>query len=207
MNEGYFVVDDQQLIGKPDVQPAYLVNFHVTIQGEDFVITKQVTYKYTDPVKGEVYQPLFVVPSATIAAAPGILLFRKDVQASKPIYLQLNSNKKLNGPFDVHARSAIFNITNKDSLFSLAKNSNKVFPFVLNGEKMGYQKVDLLYGSVHYIDKGDQYAYMAMRSINYDHIPSIRYFYADGIKILNLDLQVAGKKIGYIIGAGDKVPD
>ena len=72
---------------------------------------------------------------------------------------------------------------------------------------MGRQNVDLLYGSAHYMDRGDQYAYMAMRSINYDHIPSIRYFYADGIKILNLDLQISGKKIGYIIGAGDKVPD
>ena len=207
MNEGYFVVDDQQLIGRPDVQPAYLVNFHITIQGEDFVITKPVTYKYTDPVKGEVYQPLFVIPSATIASAPGILLFRKGIQADKSIYLQLNSNKKLNGPFDIHARSANFNLTNKDSLFSLAKNSNKVFPFVLNSDKMGMNKVDLLYGSAHYVDHGDQYAYMAMRSINFDHIPSIRYFYADGIKILNLDLQVSGKKIGYIVGAGDKVPD
>ena len=42
---------------------------------------------------------------------------------------------------------------------------------------------------------------------NYDHIPAIRYFYPDGITVLNLDIKTAGKKAGYIKGAGDKVPE
>jgi len=46
-----------------------------------------------------------------------------------------------------------------------------------------------------------------MRSIDYPHIPSIRYLFTDGIKMLNLDLHSYNKKIGYIVGAGDKVPD
>jgi LmbE family N-acetylglucosaminyl deacetylase len=207
MNEGYFVVDDQQLIGQPDVQPAYTANFDLVIQGEHFIIPKIVSYKFADPVKGEVYQPLFVVPSATVAASPGILLFKKEVQQNKPVYLQLNANKKLSGPIDVHAKAAGYDITHKDSMVSFNKNTSKVYPFVLNSEKEFRIKSDVLFGSAHYYDKGDQYAYMAMRSIDYNHIPAIRYFYADGIKIVNVDLQTYGKKIGYIVGAGDKVPE
>ena len=48
---------------------------------------------------------------------------------------------------------------------------------------------------------------MAMRSINYDHLPTIRYFYAAGVKIINVDLKTSGKRIGYIVGAGDKEPE
>ena len=49
---------------------------------------------------------------------------------------------------------AVISLT-KISLFALAKNSNKVFPFVLNSEKMGRQNVDLLYGSAHYYRIGE----------------------------------------------------
>jgi hypothetical protein len=51
------------------------------------------------------------------------------------------------------------------------------------------------------------YAYLALQGIDYDHIPSIKYFYPDGIRMLNIDLRTAGKRIGYITGAGDKVPE
>jgi hypothetical protein len=56
-------------------------------------------------------------------------------------------------------------------------------------------------------EKLNQANYLALAQLNYDHIPAIRYFYPDGITILNVSLQTAGKKIGYIKGAGDKVPE
>jgi hypothetical protein len=46
-----------------------------------------------------------------------------------------------------------------------------------------------------------------LRNISYDHIPSINYFYADAVTLLNMDLKTHGKKLGYIVGAGDKVPE
>jgi hypothetical protein len=44
------------------------------------------------------------------------------------------------------------------------------------------------------------------RTIQYDHIPVIYYFKKDAVKLVNADLKIAGRKIGYIEGAGDKVP-
>jgi hypothetical protein len=49
--------------------------------------------------------------------------------------------------------------------------------------------------------------YLAMATIKYDHIPFINYFYTDWVKILPIDLKTYGKRIGYIVGAGDKVPE
>ena len=46
-----------------------------------------------------------------------------------------------------------------------------------------------------------------LATIKYDHIPFLNYFYRDNLKIIDKEIKVVGKKVGYIIGAGDKVPD
>jgi hypothetical protein len=208
MEEGYFNVTDQQLIGQPDVQPAYWVSFQLSIGGETIFYSKPVKYKFTDQVKGEIYQPLFVIPSANVVAAPEILLFHKGEKDIKEVLVQINANKNLSGKTEVHARSASYDLTKNDSLFSLSRNNSQLYTFSLNSEKLYRRDVDNLYGYFNTAGKKEEVTgYLAMRSINYDHIPSIRYFYADGVKIVNVDLQTYNKKIGYIIGAGDKVSE
>ena len=136
------------------------------------------------------------------------MLFHKGENDVKDVLIQVNANKNLSGKADVHARSASYNLTKNDSLFALNKNGSQLFTFSLNSENMYRRDVDNLYGYFHAADnKQDLTSYLSMRTINYDHIPSIRYFYADAIKILNIDLKTYNKKIGYIIGAGDKIPD
>ena len=54
--------------------------------------------------------------------------------------------------------------------------------------------------------KVDEQIYSSLlRSIKYDHIPDINYYRLPVVNILTLDLKIAGKKIGYIEGAGDYV--
>jgi hypothetical protein len=52
---------------------------------------------------------------------------------------------------------------------------------------------------------GDASFVNARRSIVYDHIPTQTWHYQDKIKVLNIDLKIVGKKVGYIQGAGDRV--
>jgi len=46
-----------------------------------------------------------------------------------------------------------------------------------------------------------------MKEVKYDHIPYITYFTTATVTNTKLDLKTYGKKIGYIVGAGDKVPE
>jgi LmbE family N-acetylglucosaminyl deacetylase len=208
MHEGYFEVGDQQLIGQPDVQPAYLARFDLTISGGSFSIYRPVRYKFTDQVKGEVYQPLYVIPTATVLAAPGILLFQKNQADSGSIQVQLTANKKIAGTAAVHVRSLSYDQTKTDQALSLTRTNSKAYSFTLNNAKQNGKETEIVYPSVQISDgKKEAYAYLAMRSISYDHIPWTRYFYAAPVKVLNLDLKTYNKKIGYIIGAGDKVPE
>src|ERR1700743_587326 len=48
---------------------------------------------------------------------------------------------------------------------------------------------------------------MGFKQIRYEHIPPITLFPPAQAKLINIDLKTAGKKIGYIAGAGDVVPE
>ena len=45
------------------------------------------------------------------------------------------------------------------------------------------------------------------KTIEYDHIPSIVYFHDATAKLSKIDLKIEGSTVGYIAGAGDKVPE
>jgi hypothetical protein len=48
---------------------------------------------------------------------------------------------------------------------------------------------------------------VSKQTIKYDHIPTITYFKEAKANLISLNLVTKGKRIGYIIGAGDKVPE
>jgi LmbE family N-acetylglucosaminyl deacetylase len=242
MADGYYNVSDSQQIGQPDIDPAYRATIQVNIGGESFTFTRPVKYKHTDPVKGELYQPVFVIPAATITSSTSLVLFRNDVVQERQIGVQANANKVLpkNINFFLRGNDTILSVrdtttfgqfqskkisfyvnnsqqvANRKSgkkslamLDSMAKKGKK--PFTAEQKKMlekGFvakDSKDVLYA---YAQNGDSSAYyLSIRAINYDHIPSIKYFFPDVIKTLNINLKTVGKSIGYITGAGDKVPE
>ncbi|MBC8034475.1 MAG: PIG-L family deacetylase [Chitinophagaceae bacterium] len=64
MEKGSFTVTDQQLIGMAEnIAPS--VDFILKMDGEVLTFTKPIRYRYTDPVKGELYQPMVIVPQNT----------------------------------------------------------------------------------------------------------------------------------------------
>jgi LmbE family N-acetylglucosaminyl deacetylase len=208
MEEGYFNVNDQQKIGQPDVDPAYTAEMVINIEGQDLSFTTPVKYKVTDPVKGELYNPVFVIPVATVFASPDVLLFTRRMADAdkKEVLLQVNANKNISGKATAELRSNDRDLVKQDPGFSLAKNSSRVYSFEINNENM--REKDNAFGYFHFNAGRDSLdGYLSLRAINYDHIPSVKYFYSDAVKLVNLNLKTVGKKIGYIVGAGDKVPE
>jgi LmbE family N-acetylglucosaminyl deacetylase len=207
MNQGYYNVSRQEMIGVPDVEPGFMVNFQVNIEGQDLVFTKPVLYKHTDPVRGELYQPVTIIPGANASTSPEVVLFKKGESSTEPVSVQVNANKNIRGAAEGHIRSAAFDQTKKDPGFALNRGEVKTFNFMLDSKEIQPKQKDFLYGSVLYGEQDDNSAFLAMRTIRYDHIPTITYFYADAVTIVNIDLKTYGKKIGYIVGAGDRVPE
>jgi LmbE family N-acetylglucosaminyl deacetylase len=208
MSEGSFTVNEQNFIGRPESIPSYQASFEVNIEGTPFTFVRPVQYKFTDPVKGELYRPLVVVPSATVSTEPGIVIFRKNEKASQDVVLRVTANKN----FEHYTAKVSKRLKNDNSIvtdtsFSLIKGLNKPYYFTINTGMLKGLEQDNVQAFVELKNgKEEQPAWLNMTSIQYDHIPPIHYFYQDAVKVLNIDLQTVGKRIGYIEGAGDKVP-
>ncbi|MFZ9719002.1 MAG: PIG-L family deacetylase, partial [Chitinophagaceae bacterium] len=94
MTTGSFQVSDQQMIGKPWNDPVYNAVFTLEIEGTSFRFIKPVQYKFTDPVRGELYQPIVVYPTVSVKPNQSVLVFADTV------------SKKLNIQFTGHSRVA-----------------------------------------------------------------------------------------------------
>jgi LmbE family N-acetylglucosaminyl deacetylase len=64
--EGMFIVNDYALIGKAENDPAFSVAIQLQIEGQAFNFNTPVYYKYTDPTKGDQYQPIVIVPAQEV---------------------------------------------------------------------------------------------------------------------------------------------
>ena len=209
MAEGYFNVSDQQMIGNANVQPAYVANINIEIEGENFVWQKPVRYRFTDPVKGEIYQPLYVIPPYSLRIDPEVVILK---ESPKIEYEMAFSSYKNNNKVNVYRTPGLSQL---DS-FTLRKNENKIISFSeeLQDQKLPNAKSkssvssssDSYLGQYSFKNKLTNQNLYQVNNIKYDHIPAITYFEDSKITVKNFDLKTVGKKLGYIIGAGDKVP-
>ena len=209
MQKGSFTVSDQLLIGKPWNDPAYEAVFRLEVEGVPVNFSKPVSYKSTDPVKGELFQPLYVVPPVSVNTSPGVLLFRKDSRDVRQFQLSTTAYSGI-GAAEAFLSYRYGNASERvrDTAFAYSRGQARTVNLPLSGEKMGAVSKDRLLAGVEYRSKSlDQANYLALAQVDYDHIPSIRYFYPDGVTLLNIPLQVRGRRVGYIKGAGDKVPE
>lgn len=205
MEEGYFNVTDQLLIGYPDVEPAYNAFILVRIFGEPFTFMRPVRYKFTDPVRGELYQPLVVVPPVIISP-------------SEDLKIAINEKNDINGSLLLKGMKKGF--TGKLAAFEIGSDKElKSFNFsspVATVATKG-QVTDITYTTsglkINTVAKLGVQAYenelvaLDKHEIKYDHIPWINYFHEATVTIRNVELKTYNKKVGYIIGAGDKVPE
>jgi LmbE family N-acetylglucosaminyl deacetylase len=200
MEEGYFNVKDQQKIGQADVDPAFVANFTVNIEGEDFNFIKPVKYKFTDPVRGEMYEPFVIIPAISFRDF-NPLYVKTDKQTG--IEVSFAANKSVNIP--------------SPTVVSQTFNSNlDTLPFLIGGFSLNKKQLYTelitdkeLATKVYKINTVPDYKYAGFiqKTITYDHIPYITYFKEALLTVKKIDLKTVGKRIGYIVGAGDKVPE
>ena len=160
--EGMFVVNDQQLIGQPENDPAFTCKLNVTIENQLFDFQIPVQYKYVDPTKGEVHQPIAVVPG-------------QEIKYDKELHL-------MNGEKSIPVNYQIIN--------HLGKNESKSFTV-----------------SDPNVQLPTPASAVFQKTIQYDHISTITYFPTATTTLVKAQVNTKGKKIGYIDGAGDKIPE
>ncbi|HJS53124.1 MAG TPA: PIG-L family deacetylase, partial [Chitinophagaceae bacterium] len=208
MEQGYFNVSDQLKIGIPDVQPGYVVNIKANIEGEDFTFTRTVKYKFTDPVRGELYWPLVVVPPVLITPSEDL-----------KIIMNGNGNDKTSGSVslkglkkDFTGKAVVLSESDMKPLanFSLSNSQirvnakNQTLGFDYSGKDLT-SSVNVLFAVTDTV--GKSVIKYDKHEVKYDHIPPINYFHDAQVALKVVNVETHGKNIGYIVGAGDKVPE
>ncbi|ANE52889.1 PIG-L family deacetylase [Flavisolibacter tropicus] len=208
MQEGYFTVNEQELIGKPDIEPAFTATYNLVIDGLPLAITKPVRYKYTDPVKGELYQPVTVVPAVSIHTQPPLVLFKKGEEESKQVTVEVGANKNIQyKSANILLRTSTDAINIKDGSAAIAKGTARPVDVSIKPTVVPASSEEDFALPFVTLDNDTSSYYLGLSTIRYDHIPNISRFYTDAIKLVKLDLKTKGKRIGYIVGAGDHVPE
>lgn len=205
MEPGYYNVTDQANIGKPDVDPAFWLIASINIEGLDLTIDRPVKYKFTDPVRGELYQPLIILPPAEFSFVEDNNISVNNAVAKTQVYFK--SNRKDSVAYKVTFNSSPdWNAERKEFTYGTwmgnsANYASANFKPVKKDQNLK-QQVSLT------VSKDGKMIYAGERKvIKYDHIPTIAYFKEASANLVQVSLETYGKKIAYIVGAGDKVPE
>jgi LmbE family N-acetylglucosaminyl deacetylase len=201
---GSYTINDERLVGNPENPDLPKVEYEFIIEGKPVRFERQLVYKYVDPAKGEIYQPVQVVPPVTANIKDQVYIFNS--QQPQTVRVKLKSfkngttgNIRLNIPegWKVSPGNATF--TNKlkgdewEQGFTITPAGNQPQTGVLEAQvTLGMDPKVYNYGIL---------------SMHYNHVPNITIFPPAQAKLLQLDLKITGKKIGYIDGAGDLVQD
>ncbi len=203
MNTGSFNVNNQKMIGASENEDDFIAYFNVNIEGENIDFFTPVKHKFTDPVKGEIYWPLQVVPKISLEPEPGV--FVSNGKENKTANLHIRSFTNFNtakATLKGQGSNGVVKaeIKNGASGSVMNVNSEKTVPITVNKENLS-KDVNF------WVEENGNKWSDSYHEINYDHIPRISYFDKPVIKSFVTDIKIASKKVAYIKGAGDKVAE
>ncbi|MBF9224303.1 PIG-L family deacetylase [Hymenobacter ruricola] len=190
----------QELIGRPENQSAVPVFFI----GGNWLSIKGVQYKHTDPVLGELYQPLAVVPAVMVNLPPARSYVFADAQP-KTVPVTLRAGRAgvsgrlalaLPAGWKCEPATADFALAAKDEELTV---NFQVQP--LAGAAPGRAELRATATVA-----GQAYA-RGIQKIEYPHIPTQFLFPEAVAPLVKLDLKRRGQNVAYLMGAGDEVPD
>ena len=197
---GMYKVSNTDFIGLPETPRFIFANFIVDFSGNSIPFTKEVVFKYNDPVKGEVYKPFEILPEVSASFSEKAYIFADD--NSQKISIKVKSVKEnieglltLNIPND-------WDVSPKSYPIVLSqKGEEQSFEFEVTPSKNQSEEI-----ITPIIKIGEKTYTNELVEIDYNHIPFQSIIMPSEAKVVRLNIQKKGQVIGYIQGAGDAVP-
>jgi len=198
---GIYTLPNDTLAGNPENPYQIKATFEFSIDGKTLRFQRQVEYKYTDPARGELYEPLVIAPPVTANIEAKDYIFNS--KQPQTVQVKLRSFTKSSGSISIQPVDG-WKISPAKIDFS-GKNKGDEWAVDFTVEPTDSKPKTSIFKAE--VTANGQTFSLGIRTIAYNHIPTITYFPPAEANLINLDLKTAGKKIGYIAGAGDMVPD
>lgn len=190
----------ETMIGMPETPAPEQVIFDIQLRRTQLPVRRNVVYKFNDPVKGEVYQPLEVLPAVTSSIPEKVLIFSSEDSRQVPVTVtagkdNITGSVTLQHPkgWEVSPAQGVFNIEKK------GQSQTIQFTVIPPKEQSEGYLTSL-------VQMGNQFFDKELVTIEYDHIPFQRVLLPSEAKIVRIGIEKKGEHIGYIEGAGDAIP-
>jgi len=198
---GQFKIEGQALVGYPENPDPLSVKLQLSFNNQLIDLNSPVVYKSTDPIKGEKYQPLVLSPRVTASLSEKSYIFTNNLP--KTIVVQLkNFSLQSSGSISPQLPKG-WKSTPEQVQFNFAKKGDEqLISFSISpGNEINSGNLILKVNTDgNSSDKG-------LKTITYDHIPTITIFPQASARLEKVELKIVGKRIAYIDGAGDLVAD
>ncbi|MEZ5039718.1 MAG: PIG-L family deacetylase [Saprospiraceae bacterium] len=198
---GMYTVEEQTLRGLPETPRNFQAVFDLMVEGIALKIHRPIVFKQTDPVKGEVFRPFEVTPPVYANFTNKVFIFGNS-DAPKNVNILVKAGKdSLQGSLSL-AHAPGWRVEPENIDFALnQKGEEQIFSFKLfppkdQSEATITPKVQL----------GDRIYDQEAIFIVYDHIPVQTVYRQSVARVVKVDLAIAGRKVGYLMGAGDEIP-
>ena len=198
-NIDYIDSTDGKLKGTPEEYDKIYIK--ANISSTNLKLERQIQFKYVDPARGEIYQPIVIAPAVTANIAEKTYVYNstqpQTVQVKLKSYTNASGSISLKPVTGWKISPAKIDFTGKNKgdewtvAFTVLPNDNKSSTSVLEAV----------------VTANGATSSLGVLNIKYEHIPAITLFPPAQAKLVNIDLKTAGKKIGYIAGAGDLIPE
>lgn len=199
--QGHFEVKDKRLIGRPESSAAVELLFQFEVAGEAVQIKIPLIRKWTDPVKGELWQPFEITPPVSVEITSNVFVFSNTKPQPVSVMIKSYADRALDGDLSLQLPAG-WRAEPASHPFELTKrNEEKTFAFLVYpsaGEAQSEMKAIAKVGNGLY-DK-------RIQTISYDHIPTQTLLPTARAKVISMQLKREGSLVAYIKGAGDDVP-
>lgn len=198
---GMYVVNEESLIGKPETPAAFTVDLKLEIAGYPLEIQLPVVHRYSEPDKGERYKQFDVVPPVTASFTESVVIFPNELAQSVQVSLKAQAagqqgslSLKIPDGWSVSPTRFEFNLetAGEEQEFSF-----EVLP--PNSASEGSVRPEIQLENTVYDRE--------LITIAYDHVPTQLVLMPAQVRVVRLNVQKKGQHIGYIMGAGDAVPE
>jgi LmbE family N-acetylglucosaminyl deacetylase len=198
---GSFQVAEEALIGLPENPPALGARVLLRAFGERVVFEVPVVHRSIDPVQGERYRALEIVPPATCRFDQGVYLFPD--AAPREVRLTVEcADTALVGTARLVLPDGWRATPDAAPVRLAGRSSEQEIRFAVTpapGPAAAVVGAELQVGGTH--------AATRLVRIDHPHIPVQTLFPPAEARLVRADVRHTGSEIAYLMGSGDQVPD
>lgn len=186
---------------QPYIYHHQLVELTYEINGQLFKKELPLNYRYVDPVKGELYQSVAILPALTMQWSASSSIHPNG--AEREVTLKVSAHTDVDSSKLVLQFPAIWKVSSVKGWNIPPLKKGQSYDIILKIAYSGNQITkDTLHAS---IEASGKIYRQELTKIEYEHIPRQTILKSSELALTSFPIDLKFKKIGYIEGAGDMV--